>query len=610
MKQIINFNFIPKFILLTLGTFFSISQSSGETFLSLEPLSGEAGQVVDVPVYFFSDDPIVGAEFVLKYDPASLKVGSINKGSSIDDHEIFDDQDTEGEIKMTVLSMKNKPLSSGNLTVISFSLLQNLEAGDDNLVLEENALLVSATGETFEYQDIPATGTDYDEDGIDDGFDPDDDNDGVNDTSDWYPKNSNRASGTDHDKDGIDDEFDLDNDNDGFSDLIEIAYGSDPFDRESVANAPPSSIDLEITNFIENLPLDSVVGKLTATDPDENSSISLDFADGNNSLDNQLFTIDSSGNLLTNSLFDYEAEDPTYYIRIVAKDEYKSSTERLFTLQLEDELEDRDSDGIKDDKDLFPENPNRASGNDHDQDNIDNEFDLDDDNDGFSDLSEIAYGSDPLDKDSIANTAPSSIDLTYSNFIENLPLNTVVGQLTAIDPDENSNVSLVLSEGNNSLDNQLFSIDSSGNLLTNHMFDYEARDPKYIIGVLAVDDYNYSTERLFTLELDDLVEDLDKKGLERDFPDLVELGDNWYQSWMGAFCVVSQDWIYHNRIGWLYVHSLREDGMWLYHEELNWLYTADGIYPYFYSNSTQDWLYHYENGSGYIFWDYSTEEGF
>ena len=277
---------------------------------------------------------------------------------------------------------------------------------------------------------------------------------------------------------------------------------------------------------------------------------------------------------------------------------------------MEDELEDRDSDGIKDDKDLFPENPNWASGNDHDQDNIDNEFDLDDDNDGFSDLSEIAYGSDPLDKDSIANTAPSSIDLTYSNFIENLPLNTVVGQLTAIDPDENSNVSLVLSEGNNSLDNQLFSIDSSGNLLTNHMFDYEARDPKYIIGVLAVDDYNYSTERLFTLELDDLVEDLDKKGLERDFPDLVELGDNWYQSWMGAFCVVSQDWIYHNRIGWLYVHSLREDGMWLYHEELNWLYTADGIYPYFYSNSTQDWLYHYENGSGYIFWDYSTEEGF
>ena len=166
--------------------------------------------------------------------------------------------------------MKNKPLSSGNLTVISFSLLQNLEAGDDNLVLEENALLVSATGETFEYQDIPATGTDYDEDGIDDGFDPDDDNDGVNDTSDWYPKNSNRASGTDHDKDGIDDEFDLDNDNDGFSDLIEIAYGSDPFDRESVANAPPSSINLEITNFIENLPLDSVVGNLTATDPDEN----------------------------------------------------------------------------------------------------------------------------------------------------------------------------------------------------------------------------------------------------------------------------------------------------------------------------------------------------
>ena len=43
---------------------------------------------------------------------------------------------------------------------------------------------------------------------------------------------------------------------------------------------------------------------------------------------------------------------------------------------------------------------------DLDEDGIEDFYDSDDDGDGFSDAEEIAYGSDPRDPDSVANTAP------------------------------------------------------------------------------------------------------------------------------------------------------------------------------------------------------------
>ena len=43
---------------------------------------------------------------------------------------------------------------------------------------------------------------------------------------------------------------------------------------------------------------------------------------------------------------------------------------------------------------------------DFDGDGIEDAYDPDDDNDGYSDAEEIAYGSDPRDVNSLANTAP------------------------------------------------------------------------------------------------------------------------------------------------------------------------------------------------------------
>ena len=43
----------------------------------------------------------------------------------------------------------------------------------------------------------------------------------------------------DFDQDGIEDHYDPDDDNDGFSDAEELTYGSDPLDSKSVANKFP-----------------------------------------------------------------------------------------------------------------------------------------------------------------------------------------------------------------------------------------------------------------------------------------------------------------------------------------------------------------------------------
>ena len=44
-------------------------------------------------------------------------------------------------------------------------------------------------------------------------------------------------------------------------------------------------------------------------------------------------------------------------------------------------------------------------------------YDLDDDNDGFSDADELAYGSDPLDPNSVANSTPNFHDLNGTTMV-------------------------------------------------------------------------------------------------------------------------------------------------------------------------------------------------
>ena len=97
--------------------------ASGGTYLSADLVSGKKGDLVQIPIFFETNETIVGADILINFDPDDLELGDILAGNSISNHEIYDDQSVSGELKITILSMTNDSLSDGNLSSLSFLLL-------------------------------------------------------------------------------------------------------------------------------------------------------------------------------------------------------------------------------------------------------------------------------------------------------------------------------------------------------------------------------------------------------------------------------------------------------------------------------------------------------
>jgi hypothetical protein len=279
----------------------------------------------------------------------------------------------------------------------------------------------------------------------------------------------------DNDGDGTEDAYDPDDDNDGFSDAVEIAYGSDPMDANSTANAAPTDLNTTSTLQVsENQSAGTVVGQLTATDPDANATLTFTLVGGSN--DNDLFTIETNGTLRSASVFDFESNS-SYTIRVKVRDQYYLSIKENFTVQITNIIEDLDGDGTED------------------------HFDTDDDNDGFSDAVELVAGTDPRNPASLPNRPPSTLDLNGSSILESLPVGSLVGKLSATDPDANSTFTFSLVDGNGSDHNQNFSIDTNGTLRTTTVLDYESNVTAYHVRVRVTDEFNAALEGSFTISL-------------------------------------------------------------------------------------------------------------
>lgn len=143
----------------------------------------------------------------------------------------------------------------------------------------------------------------------------------------------------DLDQDGIEDAFDDDMDGDGFSNEEEISFGSDPFNPESLVNRSPSDLLLSSSTFLENLPAGTHVGNFIGLDPDKDSSLRYELADGNGSLSNKHFLVKQDGKLLTNHAFDYENK-PNLSVRVRVIDGFDAHFEKIFFLQVEDVFEE------------------------------------------------------------------------------------------------------------------------------------------------------------------------------------------------------------------------------------------------------------------------------
>ena len=70
------------------------------------------------------------------------------------------------------------------------------------------------------------------------------------------------------------------------------------------------------------------------------------------------------------------------------------------------------------------------------------------------------------------------------------------------------------------------------------------------------------------------------------------LGNGWYESeWMGIFFSTSNQWVYHNVLGWIFVDNIYSDKTWLYVQNKGWLWTTRDLYPNLYSDNTENWVY-------------------
>lgn len=259
----------------------------------------------------------------------------------------------------------------------------NADNDDDNDGFRDDVEL-SLSSDPLDAQSKPS---DIDLDGIPDSLDDDIDGDGFPNEIDLFPLDATEQA--DADLDGIGDNVDVDDDNDTFSDSVEIAVGTDPLDSSSF----PTDLDGDgIPNELD----DDIDGDGVLNDNDD---LPLDPND----------SVDTDGDGIGDSV-DTDDDGDGY----ADVDEVTAGSDPLDSLSLPADLDndgtpdvidsDIDGDGVDNISDAFPRD--KTEQLDFDLDGIGNNTDLDDDNDGYTDIEEISAGSDPRN----ASSTPPDLD--------------------------------------------------------------------------------------------------------------------------------------------------------------------------------------------------------
>ena len=251
----------------------------------------------------------------------------------------------------------------------------------------------------------------------------------------------------DFDQDGIEDFYDLDDDNDGFSDIEEVAYGSDPRDENSTANAAPQiTLATEFPNQIgEN-------GIFHIAHPENQTDII------------RVTASDPDGDELNFSIYGWQ-DLPNFEINATNGDlRFKNPPDF--------------------------ENPGGHNGNGV-----------------YGIVLRVSDGKAHDDQPVyvwVQNQNEPPTDLNASvplEILENQPAGTLVSQFHASDPDANSSLGYSLVEGNG-LDSGSFVLDPNGTLRTVVSFDYESQseegNPLQLL-VRVTDEKNASMEKQFTV---------------------------------------------------------------------------------------------------------------
>ncbi|MDT4961481.1 MAG: large repetitive protein, partial [Pseudonocardiales bacterium] len=297
------------------------------------------------------------------------------------------------------------------------------------------------------------------------------------------------------------------------------------------ANDPPTDIALTDTGVAENQPSGTLVGLLSGTDADPLDTLGFSLVAGVGSSDNAQFQI-SGAQLLTGASFDFETKS-SYAIRVRVSDGHTGTFDEQFTISVTD-VNDAPTDIV-----LTPSSVDEAlpsgtavgalTATDQDQPGDTFAYTLvagagSADNASFTISDSTVHTAAVFDfntKSSYAirvgvtdghggtfqkpltvtvnnvNQAPTNIALTAATVAENQPVNTVVGALSATDPDTGDTFTFTLVAGTGSTDNASFNILGTS-LHTSASFDFETKS-SYAILVRATDAGGLTFDKQLTI---------------------------------------------------------------------------------------------------------------
>ena len=338
----------------------------------------------------------------------------------------------------------------------------------------------------------------------------------------------------------------VDSDGDGFSDSFEHDYGSDPLSNQSRPNKAPIKLDLNGSTIQENQPAGTLVGKLSATDPDANATLTFSLLGGGN-----LFGLDRNGTLRTLVTFDYEKNATAYPIKIRVTDEHNASLEKAFVIDLLNEIEDFDGDGIEDAYDtddliyLMPEiDPITVT---------------------LSDNGRVSFSARFNQPPEFA-TPTFSFELSSDNDF-NRTERTISGLVQ-----------------NEQIHGSWYNLQPGSS---------------YFVRILA-------THRAKTIRTNPTRFETEPE-LKLWWENTAKANGSWRTSpWLGTFLPDSSGWIYHSEMEWLYAQAGPEGDLWLWQPKLGWLWTAQGVFPHLYGHQISDWYYFLKKEDAIPwFYDYS-----
>lgn len=302
-------------------------------------------------------------------------------------------------------------------------------------------------------------------------------------------------------------------------------------------NEAPTAVALAGTNVPEGLPVGTNVGTFSSTDPDAGDTHLYTLVDGAGSTDNASFTI-TGNQLQTNEVFDRD-DQQTYSIRVRSTDANGLTFEQTFVItittensaptaiQLSDAAVDENSAAGTVVGNLSTTDPN--SGDAHVYTLVEGTGDTGNasftivgnelrtvgnlDFEAQSTYSVRVRSTDQfgLSVDEVftidvnnVNEEPTGVQLSNSSVAENSAVDTVIGQLTAEDPDAGNTHTFALIDGDGSTDNALFNI-SGNQLQTSSVLDFEAKS-SYSIRVQVTDQGGETFEQTLTITATDVNE--------------------------------------------------------------------------------------------------------